>query len=84
MENRNHRRLVSSMSVLLYVDGHGRVKGILQDVSQGGVAVSLPENTEHLFTQGEAIFMLADNMDEAFSMEIIRVTSTLIGLKFLE
>lgn len=84
MENRNHERLNSSMSVLLYVDGHGRVKGILQDVSQSGVAVSLPENSDHLFTEGEAVFMLADNMDEAYSMEIIRITSCTIGLKFIE
>ena len=34
MENRNHARLVSSMPVLLYVDGHGRVKGTILDVSQ--------------------------------------------------
>ena len=84
MENRNHKRLVSSMPVILYANGYGRVKGKLQDVSQSGVAVSLPLNTDHLFTTGEAIFMLADNMDEAFSMEIIRIESCVIGLKFLE
>lgn len=84
MDNRDHARLVSSLPVLLYVDGHGRVKGILQDVSQSGVAVSLPNNTCHLFTEGEAIFMLADNMDEAFSMEIIRISQQVIGLRFIE
>lgn len=84
MENRNHARLASSMPVLLYVDGHGRVKGTIQDVSQGGVAVSLLQQLDHLFTEGEVIFMLADNMDEAYSMEIIRVVSRVIGLKFIE
>ena len=84
MENRNHVRLVSSMPVLLYVDGHGRVKGTIQDVSQGGVAVSLLQQVDHLFSEGDVIFMLADNMDEAFSVEIIRVEYSVIGLKFID
>ena len=84
MDNRSAERLVSSMPVLLYVDGHGRVKGTIQDVSQSGVAVSLLQNLGYLFSEGDVIFMLADNMDEAFSVEIIRVNKKVVGLKFLE
>ncbi|MFO7604152.1 MAG: PilZ domain-containing protein [Gammaproteobacteria bacterium] len=84
MENRNHVRLVSAMTVVLYVDGHGRHKGVLQDVSQGGVAVSLLQRGEDCFNTGDAIFMLADNMDEAFTMEIVRVDGDVIGLRFIE
>ena len=84
MENRNHVRLVSSMTVVLYVEGHGRYKGVLQDVSQSGVAVNLTQVSEDCFTIGDAIFMLADNMDEAFSMEIVRVDGGVIGLRFIE
>jgi len=84
MDNRSGERLVSSMPVLLYVDGHGRIKGTIQDVSQSGVAVSLLQNLGHLFTEGDVIFMLADNMDEAFSVEIIRIVSNVVGLKFTE
>mgnify|MGYP000465633210 CR=1 FL=1 len=84
MENRNHVRLVATTPVLLYVDGHGRVKGILQDVSQSGVAVQLAEQSDHLFAEGDEIFMLASNMDEAFAMKIIRINCGLIGLTFIE
>jgi hypothetical protein len=83
MENRNHTRLVSSMPVILYVEGNGRIKGILKDVSQGGVAVSLVDQDNLPFQQGDTIFMLADNMDEAFCMEIIRITDSIIGLQFV-
>lgn len=55
MENRNHVRLVSSMPVLLYVDGHGRVKGTVQDVSQGGVAVRLLQQLDHLFSDRKSV-----------------------------
>ena len=84
MDNRSAERLVSSMPVLLYVDGHGRVKGTIQNVSQSGIAVNLLQNLGHLFIEGEVIFMLADNMDEAFSVEIVRITNNVVGLKFLE
>lgn len=84
MENRNHVRLVAATPVLLYVNGHGRVKGILQDVSQSGVAVQIPEQSDHLFAEGDEIFMLANNMDHAFSMKIIRISCNIIGLTFVE
>lgn len=84
MENRNHVRLVSSTPVLLYVEGHGRVKGMLQDVSQGGVAVCISEQTGHLFAEGDEVFMLANNIDQAFPMKIVRIDCCTIGLIFIE
>ena len=73
MENRDHVRLVTATPVLLYVNGHGRVKGILQDVSQSGVAVQISEQSDHLFAEGDEIFM-----------QIIRISCSIIGLTFVE
>ena len=83
MERRLNPRVPSQTRVKLYFNGNGRIKAHLNDFSQGGVAITLDEHS-HLPEANEIIFMLADNMDEPYSMKMVRGDNRDWVLSFVE
>lgn len=83
MERRLDPRSPAQTSVRLYFNGSGRIKAHLNDFSQGGVAVTLDEHA-HEPESNDTIFMLADNMDEAFAMKVVRCNNWEWALGFIE
>lgn len=83
MERRLKSRIPSQTKVRLYFNGHGRMDGRLSDFSQSGVSVSL-DKKYHMPQAGDIIFLLADNMDEPYTMEAVRCNKTELALIFKE
>lgn len=81
MERRLYSRVPSTTKVRLYFNGHGRMEGRLCDFSQNGVFVSL-DKKYHLPDTGDIIFMLAENMDEPYTMETVRRSNMELALVF--
>lgn len=81
MERRLFSRIPSQTKVRLYFNGHGRMEGRLCDFSQSGVYVSLDK--KYLMPEaGDTIFLLAENMDEPYTMETVRCSSMELALMF--
>ena len=83
MERRLDPRISSQTKVKLYFNGSGRINARLNDFSQGGVAITLDEYSQSPEVD-EVIFMLADNMDEAYSMKVVRCDNLEWVLSFIE
>ena len=83
MERRLYPRTPAQTRVRLYFNGSGRIRAHLNDFSQGGVAVTIDEYA-HAPDRNDTIFMLADNMDEAFSMRMVRFNNREWVLGFTE
>lgn len=83
MEHRLNPRIPTQTRVKLYFNGSGRIKAHLNDFSQGGVAITLDESS-HAPETNDVIFMLADNMDEAYSMKVVRCDNRDWVLSFME
>lgn len=83
MDRRVNSRIPAQTKVKLYFNGSGRIKAHLNDFSQGGVAITLDESS-HAPETNDVIFMLADNMDEAYSMKAVRCDSRDWVLSFME
>jgi hypothetical protein len=81
MERRLHSRINSKTKVRLYCNGHGRIDGHLSDFSQSGISVKLDSQCP-LPQMGDVIFMLADNMDEPYSMTVVRCDNQEWALMF--
>lgn len=83
MDRRLNPRIASNTRVILYFNGSGRIKAQLNDFSQGGVSVTLDD-----FFQApdlnDTVFMLADNMDEPYSMQVVRCYEMEWVLSFIE
>lgn len=71
MERRLNPRISSHTRVKLYFNGSGRVQAHLHDFSQGGVAIILDTDSS-IPADDDVIYMLADNMDEAYIMKLLR------------
>jgi hypothetical protein len=81
MERRLCLRTPSSTKVRLYFNGHGRMEGHLCDFSQSGVSISLDK--KYLMPDaGDIIFMLAENMDEPYTMKTVRSSNSELALIF--
>ena len=83
MERRLNLRIPAQTRVLLYFNGNGGIKARLNDFSQGGVAMTLDEYS-HVPDINDIVFMLADNMDEAYSMKVVRCDKRDWVLSFME
>ena len=83
MERRLQSRVPSQTKVRLYFNGHGRMEGRLRDFSQGGVFISLDKKYQ-LPEAGDVVFMLADNMDEPYTMTTVRSKKRKLALMFNE
>lgn len=81
MERRECSRTPSNTKVRLYYNGNGRMEGRLCDFSQGGVYVSLDRRYQMPET-GVTIFMLAENMDEPYTMKTVRCNKRELALMF--
>lgn len=81
MERRLCSRTPSKTKVRLYFNGYGRMEGRLCDFSQGGVSVSL-DKKYRMPKAGDIIFMLADNMDEPYTMKTVRCNDMELALIF--
>lgn len=81
MERRLNSRTPSNTKVRLYYNGHGRLDGRLRDFSQSGVYICLDKKYA-VPTVGEKIVMLAENMDEPYTMEAVRIDSMELALVF--
>lgn len=81
MERRMQTRTPSQTKVRLYFNGNGRMEGRLNDFSQGGVYISLDKHY-HMPEKGEVVFLLADNMDEPYTMTTVRSSKNELALMF--
>ena len=81
MDRRIQNRIPSHTKVRLYFNGNGRMDGRLNDFSQGGVYVCL-DRQYHMPEEGDIVFMLAENMDEPYTMEAVRCDKKEIALIF--
>ncbi|MEJ2141858.1 MAG: PilZ domain-containing protein [Gammaproteobacteria bacterium] len=81
MERRICTRTPSQTKVRLYFNGHGHMEGRLRDFSQGGVFIRLDKKYQ-MPQAGETIFLLADNMDEPYTMITVRSNNRELALMF--
>lgn len=83
MDRRLNPRIASQTRVKLYFNGQSRINAHLTDFSQGGVSVTLDQFSRAPGIN-EVIFMLPDNMDEAYSMKVLRCDEMEWVLSFVE
>ena len=81
MERRLQSRVPSQTKVRLYFNVHGRMEGRLSDFSQGGVFIHLDKKYQ-LPESGDIVVMLADNMDEPYTMTAVRSKKRKLALMF--
>lgn len=84
-ERRESFRHLVYLNVDLYHDAFGHVDGKIQDVSSGGMSISLSEASSHSTKFRHKIFHVKPaNMDVLFNMKCLRVSDDYISLEFLE
>ena len=83
MERREHERLTSCLGANIYIDGHGKLRGQIRDVSQSGVSIILEQQIT-ISSPESIIFLLADGMDQAYSLKFLRYEENIIALTFID
>ena len=78
------RKLIKS-SVRLYHPEHGRVDGVMDDISDGGAAIKLNSFKDMYVDSLESPLLLRPiNLDVLFPVSCLRQTNSMLAVKFLE
>lgn len=78
------RKLINT-PVRLYHPRLGRVDGITDDISEGGVAIQLKSfKNLNVDSKEESLFLRPINLDVLFPVTCLRQTETKLVVKFLE
>jgi len=84
-ERRTSIRHLVNLTVTLYHEELGHIRGQIRDISSGGMNVDIADKTTLTKKfSNEILIVRPTNMDVLFNMECLRIDGACVSLKFME